>query len=223
MSWGWVVFLGGWVGVDGTSLGQVMVSRPLVAASLTGAALGRPAEGALLGAILEIFALVVLPVGAARYPESGTGAVAATAALLWATPAGTTAGALLLAVVFGLLWEWVGGYTVHLIRLYNARLLGRGVLAGSPRPDQLQRRHLGAIVLDFGRGAVVSVLGAGTGTLLLAWCAPRFALSTGAATGILLISVTAMLGATTGIFAVRRWRWHAFVGGLTCGGLLLLL
>ena len=80
MNWLGVMVLGGIAGVDATSVAQTMISRPFIAATLTGLLVGRPEEGALLGAILELFALVILPVGAARYPEAGTAAVAATAA-----------------------------------------------------------------------------------------------------------------------------------------------
>ena len=79
MNWLGVVLLGGIAGVDATSVAQTMISRPFIVATLTGLLVGRPEEGLILGAILELFALVILPVGAARYPEAGTAAVAATA------------------------------------------------------------------------------------------------------------------------------------------------
>ena len=86
MSWLAVSALGGLVGVDATTVAQTMISRPIIAATLTGVVVGRPAEALFLGAMLELFALVILPVGAARYPESGTAAVAAFAAYAGATP-----------------------------------------------------------------------------------------------------------------------------------------
>src|SRR5690606_39516372 len=73
----WLLLLGGWMAVDGTSVGQFMVSRPLVAASLAGWIVGDPAAGLTVGVILELFHLAVLPVGAARYPEGGPAAVVA--------------------------------------------------------------------------------------------------------------------------------------------------
>src|SRR5690606_31658627 len=79
VNWLAITLWGGAVGMDATSFPQVMVSRPIVAAPVTGLLLGRPLEGVAVGALLELFALVILPIGAARYPESGTAAVAATA------------------------------------------------------------------------------------------------------------------------------------------------
>ena len=84
-----IALIGGMVGLDATSFPQAMISRPLVAASLTGMLLGHPVAGIALGAVLETFALVVLPVGAARYPETGTAAVSAAAAFSLLTPGGS--------------------------------------------------------------------------------------------------------------------------------------
>src|SRR5687767_5317874 len=111
MTWLPVSAFGGLVGLDATSFAQTMISRPLIAATVTGVMFGRPTEAIFLGSMLELFALVILPVGAARYPESGTAAVAATAAYMSATPLLSPAVALL-AVLFSLLWEHVGGATV---------------------------------------------------------------------------------------------------------------
>src|SRR5437868_14827137 len=104
MNWFGLAAIGGLVGIDATSFAQTMVSRPFIAATAVGLLAGRPEEGAVLGAILELFALVILPVGAARYPESGTAAAAATAAYMSATPIMSPA-VMLLAVLLSLLWE----------------------------------------------------------------------------------------------------------------------
>ena len=68
MSWLAVALWGGAVGLDATSFPQVMISRPIVAAAVTGLLLGEPLAGIGVGVILELFALVILPIGAARYP-----------------------------------------------------------------------------------------------------------------------------------------------------------
>ena len=100
MSWLTLALLGGVVGLDATSFPQAMLSRPLIAATLAGWAFGRPGAGLLLGALIEMFSLVILPFGAARYPESGTAAAAAGAAYA-ATEQGTSPESLLLlALVF---------------------------------------------------------------------------------------------------------------------------
>src|SRR5690606_15616708 len=95
----WLLLLGGWMAVDGTSVGQIMVSRPLVAATLAGWVVGDPLAGLTAGVLLELFHLAVLPVGAARYPEGGPASVLAGSlyALSESVP-----GALLVTVAFAL-------------------------------------------------------------------------------------------------------------------------
>jgi mannose PTS system EIIC component len=150
-----LVLLGAWTGVDTTSVGQFMISRPVVAATLAGWVVGDPVTGALLGLILEALNLMVLPVGAARYPESGPSAVAASAVLVL-TPA--TPWAFVTAVVFALSWAWAGGATVRYLRLLNMRLVPRNADVDDAG-RVVERRHLLAMVLDFARAALLTAVG----------------------------------------------------------------
>lgn len=211
-----LVLLGGWVAADATSLGQFMVSRPLVAATLAGLVVGNPVAGAALGLTLEAFHLTVLPVGAARYPEPGPAAVASASAFaVWPGSAGT----LLTVVVFALVWEWVSGESVQLMRRLNSRLA-----AGADRfrePDRvLERLHLLAVGIDVARGMLLTALGivaihallgvvgeVGPGGELMA----RAAL--GAAIAALLAGAYRLFGSRAGLFAA----------GLGAGLLLVLL
>lgn len=221
MNWAAIGAFGGLVGLDATSFAQTMISRPLVAATLTGAIAGRPAEALLLGTILELFALVILPVGAARYPESGTAAVAASAAYLSATPLLSPA-VLLLAVLFALLWEHVGGATVILARRFNETFVHLG--ATGPRPDrELERRHWLAVLLDFIRASAVTMLGAFIGGLALRGLTQLWSLPAMIAPAILSIGIACMVGASLPQFGGLRAQKVAFAMGLTCGILILLL
>ena len=222
MTWLLLGLLGGAVGVDGASFGQIMLSRPIVAAAVAGWIVGRPAEGLVLGALLEVFSLTVLPVGAARYPESGTGAAAAAAAYGLGAPPGGSAGALALAVAFGLAWEQVGGASVYQLRLLNERLVGAPAAGGSFGAGALERRHLLAIALDFMRGGAVTLLGAAGGAGLLFLLGGRWGIGGVVTLGVLSIAATAMVGAVVGIFGGLRERWAPFALGLACGLLLLL-
>jgi PTS system mannose-specific IIC component len=208
-----LALLGGWVAADGTSAGQFMVSRPLVAGTLAGWLAGDPASGAAVGVLLEAFHLAVLPVGAARYPEGGPPAVVAGAAVALHGP---TAATVLTAVTFALGWQWVAGVSVRYLRQFNVRLVAR---AGAGDLGQLQRRHLLAVASDFARGVLLVLLGGVVLAAMLAvqqqwWVGgerfPRLVL--GAALAGLLASSARLLGTRTG--------W--FVAG-AAGGLLLLL
>jgi mannose/fructose/N-acetylgalactosamine-specific phosphotransferase system component IIC len=222
MTWISVLLLGGIAGIDATSVGQFMVSRPFVAATVTGLVAGRPTEGAMLGAILELFALVILPVGAARYPESGTAAVAATGAYVTTTPVMSPA-VMLVAVLFALLWERVGGLTVVLGRRFNEEYVALAPLDAA-RPDRdLERRHLVAIGVDFTRAALLTVGGWLFGTLALQSIAQLWSMSASVAPAILSIGLSCMVGAALPLFGGLRARKAALLIGVVCGSLLVIL
>lgn len=209
-----LLLLGGVVAVDGTSLGQFMVSRPVVAATLAGWIVGAPAEGALVGLVLEAFQLTVLPVGAARYAEGGPAAVAAAAVYVGGEHGFPT---LLVVMILALVWEWVGGLTVLWIRQLNVRLSPppQAVALG---PGRLERRHLAAVGADFLRGAAL----VGVGVALLGWIVEDawFLLPHG---GVARLAVGAALAAALGA-ALRLFgaaRLPLFLAG-AAGGLLLL-
>ncbi len=216
-SWLMVALMGGLVGLDGTSFPQAMFSRPLVAGTLTGALLGRPAEGVLLGFLLEAFALVILPIGAARYPESGTAAVAATSAYVAFAPNGSSVGALVLTLAFALAWEQVCGASIVLLRRGNGQLLTRH---GPVSASTLERLHLTAMAADFLRG---SVLAAGGGLLaygLVRAAEPVWGLDGGVVTGALGVIAAGMVGTAAALFGGVRSRRLALVAG-ACAGILL--
>ena len=82
-------------GLDLVSVPQAMLSRPLVAATVAGAILGDVDAGLRVGAVLELFALDVLPVGAVRYPDYGpasVGAAAISAGAPWELSLGVAVG-----------------------------------------------------------------------------------------------------------------------------------
>jgi mannose/fructose/N-acetylgalactosamine-specific phosphotransferase system component IIC len=211
-----LLVLGGVVAIDGTSFGQFMVSRPFVAASLAGWLLGQPIQGALIGLVLETFHLAVLPVGAARYPEGGPAAVAASAAF---TTSDLQPSTLLLVVIGALMVEWMGGESVRYMRQTNQHLLrldGRSV----PSVRKLERRHRAAIALDFARG--MSLVGLGTILLVgvVIFLAPLWALGEPLAELLLVAAVAGMLASTFRVVGARTWFTAA---GAAAAGTILLL
>lgn len=223
MNWLLVAVWGSVVGLDATSFPQAMVSRPLVAATLTGLLAGRPLEGLAIGAVLEAFALVVLPIGAARYPESGTAAVAGTAAYMAATGPAPVPVAMFLTIVFALLWERVTGMSVDLMRRINVRLVGEWTEQGPATPGSLERRHLGAMAIDGVRGAVVTLVGGLAAAALLRWLAPVWSLDSVSPLGLLAVAGAVMFGAALSLFGGWGERRLAFLLGILCGSILLLV
>lgn len=157
---------GTWVSLDLVSVGQVMIARPLVAGVVAGAILGDLETGFLVGTLLELFALEVLPFGAARYPDYGVGSVAAVA---------TAAGApgllgLGMGATVGLLVAFLGEGAIQLVRertSVDVRRHLKAIDAGDRAT--IHRLHRRGILRSGARGLVLSGLGlglaAGTGFL----------------------------------------------------------
>jgi PTS system mannose-specific IIC component len=220
--WLTLAVVGGIVATDATSLGQAMVSRPLVAATIGGWVFGRPDAGLVLGVALELFELCILPVGAARTPDGGTGALAAGAAYALAGPPGFEVVPFALALTFGLLAERLAGETVVVLRRANAGLVGEDALDRIGTARVLERRHLTGIALDFARGAAVSVVAAFAGSLLLSALPPIPPDVGRAAFTILGLVLPGMAGAGAAVLAGGA-RVPAFLFGLGLGSALWLL
>ena len=118
-----LALLGGVLGLDVVCFPQMMISRPLVAATVAGAFVGDSTTGMLVGAILELIALATLPFGASRYPEWGSAAVVGGA--ISGTMHMEAAGSVTVGVLMALVTAWVGGWTLVKLREWNAWLAGR--------------------------------------------------------------------------------------------------
>jgi mannose/fructose/N-acetylgalactosamine-specific phosphotransferase system component IIC len=213
-AWVMVALWGGLVGLDGTSFPQAMISRPIIAGTVTGLLFGQPVEGAVAGFLVEVFALTTLPIGAAQYPESGTATVAATSAYVAAAPAGLHPGYLALALLFALGWERVTALTVVLHRRATGRMLIR---ADAVSAEKLERRHLASMGLDFLRGAIVSLVGGLLAFAALRLLGPLWGL-TPAATAVILAAIGAgMVATAVPLFGGLRARRMAVVGGVALG------
>lgn len=218
LTFAFLVLFGGWVAVDGTSAGQVMLSRPLVAATIAGWIAGSPTAGATLGLFLEALHLMVLPVGAARYPEGGPAAVAGGAAYAVGVQ---SAGALLTAVIFVLLWEQVGGQSVKQLRQLNMVLVTPAE-GNSLLPAELERRHLTALGVDFLRGAALATAGMLLLSLLLSALGPLLALGEQLPRLLLGASAAAALGASARLFDGAN-RARLVLAGAACALFFLLV
>ncbi len=160
--------LGAWAALDGASAGQLMISRPLVTGTLTGALLGDPMTGFTLGLFMELGNLGSPPVGGARLPDPGPAAVggAAVAVLL-----GGGAG-LALGTAWGFGLSLAGGGLITLKRQWHGRLVA-GLQEGDLEPKRLPGRLALALAVEGLRGAGLAVVGVGAAlavpTTLASW------------------------------------------------------
>ena len=203
-----LALLGGMLALDGTSAGQFMVSRPLVAGALAGWLLGTPEAGVAIGAVLELYLLVSIPAGGARFPESSV----ATVVAVGVAAVFEGAGAVPLALAFGLVWGQMAGITVTAQRRVNARIVPK---PGEPTAGRsIPLVHLGAILADMLRATVVTLAGVWLGRVSLGRLIETWPLDAPASRAIVLIGGVVSAGIVLHDLgsAGRRHAW--FIAGL---------
>jgi mannose/fructose/N-acetylgalactosamine-specific phosphotransferase system component IIC len=208
-----LALLGGLLALDGTSVGQFMLSRPLVASTLAGWLVGSPLAGFTVGTLLELYLLVSFPVGGSRFPEGGPAAVVGAAV----AASSQEPGALAVGVGLGLVWGQVAGFSVSALRSINTRLVPDPAGAYVTRAT-LVRGHLAAVSLDFLRGVVVTFVGLLLGRVLIR-AAPLWPLTEANTRGLLLVGATVSLGILLRSYGGIRRRGILFAVGLSAGAL----
>lgn len=217
-SWPQLLGLLGWgtlVGVDLVSFPQALLSRPLIAGAGAGLVLGEPEAGFKIGLLLELFALDVLPVGAARYPDYGAGVVGAVV-LASGAPITFVLG---IATLYALLLATLGGWSLQWLRRVNGRTL-EGAAAGLAAGDAATIRSVQyrGVAADLVRSALLTALAVGVAL----WLRPRLPLTERMELVSAVAVGTAVAAAASG--AIRsagreaRLRWLAAGAGL---GLLM--
>ena len=212
LAWGTLVAL------DLVSVPQAMYARPLVAGTVAGLIAGDVTTGLALGVLLELFALDVLPVGAARYPDHGPATVAAVAAAAGAPWPGRMGTAVLLALLLAVL----GGWSLQRLRHRNAAALhGRAAALAAGSQPGLRALQWGGVGRDAIRGVLLTALGLAGALLLRAFppVPPRMqGLLAAAAIGCALAAVAGGAARSAG----RGTRLYWLIAGLATGLVLAL-
>lgn len=221
------VLLGAVLGLDVVSFPQLMISRPIFAATITGAFAGSPAAGLLVGVALECVALETLPFGASRYPEWGSASV--VGAVIGTRGAGDALlpdpATWVIGVMAAIATAWLGGWTMvqhrRLIAYWARPRLGL-LAAGSMRT--VVALQVFGLTSDLMRAALLTTFG-----LLLSWPVATWAigawqlgaLETRAAliVGVAAVAASAMWKVFHGYSVTRR----LFVGGLALGSMLVMI
>jgi PTS system mannose-specific IIC component len=144
------------VGLDLVSVPQAMISRPLVAGTVAGWLAGDVHTGLRVGVLFELFALDVLPVGAVKYPDYGPATIAAVmlgAGSIWQLSLG-------LSVALGLVLALLGGWSLQVVRRWNARAIQqRAAALAAGESSAIRRLQYGALLRDTMRGLMLTLLG----------------------------------------------------------------
>ena len=212
-----IALLGAIIGLDVVSFPQAMISRPIVAATVTGVLLGDPAGGLLVGATLELIALETLPVGASRYPEWGSASVVGGA--LFALRPEPTAGTLTMAVLGALATAWVGGWTMYVIRRFNGAIARRWIpTLGLGSGRAVIAIQTAGIAADFARGGVLTLIAMTALNPLASAMVGLWSLDARLSRAVVVAAAAAVAaGATWKLFHnTPAARWY-FLGGLAIG------
>jgi len=212
-----VSLLGGVLGLDMVGFPQIMISRPIISATLAGAFLGAPSAGLLIGAVLELIALETLPFGASRYAEWGSAGTVGGAVFALQPPAAP--GGLPVAVLAALAAALLSSRSMVILR----RAIGRFAMARRDAINAGSERDITAIQvwglgMDVLRGALVTALA-------LAVFLPLSQLLVAHWRGdvihsrafVIAIAATVAAGAVWKIFhTTQKTAWY-FLAGLVCG------
>lgn len=217
-----VALLGGLLGLDVVSFPQAMLSRPIVAATVSGALLGDAGGGLLIGAVLELIALETLPFGASRYPEWGSAAVVGGGIFVHDTA--TPAGAMSLAIIGALATAMLSGWSMVKLRELNARWAAsrRDALDAGARGTVIGLQLMG-LTADFTRGAILTALAYAllTPTMHAALGVWGFDVRISRAAAVTAAASVALAAVWKILHAVPGVRW-LFAAGIGVGVLLMV-
>ncbi len=217
-----VALVGAVLGLDVVSFPQAMISRPIVAATLGGVLAGDITSGLIAGAVLEMIALEMLPVGASRYPEWGTASVVggAMAAGFYTLP-----GAAVVAIFASIATAWAGGWSMYGLRRLNGVWVRRErAMLEAGDPGTVARLQLRGLVGDFVRGFLLTLVALLIWTQLGSWILEHWTLGRTPSHVVLAAVAAAVAGSAAWRISqgVTGARWF-FLGGLATGVAILIL
>jgi mannose/fructose/N-acetylgalactosamine-specific phosphotransferase system component IIC len=207
-------------GADLVTVVQSLISRPLVAGVAAGWLLGDVATGLRVGALLELFALDVVPVGSSRYPDFG----AATVAAVWYAAGSDWTVTLGAATALGLALAQAAGATLPMTRRLNARAV-RSHAAGLSEgdPAAVTAVHLRCLAHDLLRSAITAAVAVAVAAVArggLGHPDPTL----GERLNLVLLGGAAWAVAHGAMASARsgpRWRWA--LAGLAAGTAMVLV
>ncbi len=210
----WLLVWGVIVGLDLVSVAQVMVGRPLVAGTVAGLIAGDPAAGAMVGVTLELFALDLLPVGGARYPDYGPAAVAGAATAAGAPGVLGLGPAIAVALVVG----YLGQLAIQVVRRRtSADVQRRRAELDAGDLAAIRRVHWRGMARDAARALLVTLFGLVLAEIVRRW----LPLSLRGAVLVATVAVGAAVAvAVTGALRLggrgpaRAWLAAGMVGGI---------
>jgi len=152
-----IAVLGAIVAIDTTTVGQFMISQPLVSSAAAGVLLGEPQSALFIGAVMQLMWLKLIPAGGAIYLNGNLGTLTAVGAfeLTQADFPHSQDALLFTSVILGIIASYIFGY----ITVYHRRINTYFVALAQ---KALQKRQLSL----FQAAHISGALSAGTGGAL---------------------------------------------------------
>jgi len=171
-----VAAFGGVCYLDRTAAFQVMLHRPLVVASVVGAIFGDLAAGAQVGAVLELFYLVRLPVGASIPPDdTGAAVFGGAAAAAASSSIGLEPGNLAAILLLSVPCAEIGKVADRFVRRMNGRIADLTVdLVDRENSRAVENGLMAGITLFGVFGMMLALLFSGIGVSMARFLLPRF-------------------------------------------------
>lgn len=171
-----VAAFGGVCYLDRTAAFQVMLHRPLVVASVVGAIFGNLAAGAQVGAVLELFYLVRLPVGASIPPDdTGAAVFGGAAAAAASSSIGLEPGNLAAILLLSVPCAEIGKVADRFVRRMNGRIADLTVdLVDRENSRAVENGLMAGITLFGVFGMMLALLFSGIGVSMAKFLLPRF-------------------------------------------------
>src|SRR5512143_2507635 len=178
MAWRILVMavLGGLCYLDRTAAFQIMLHRPLVVASLTGAVFGNFAAGAQVGVVLELLYIARLPVGASIPPDdTGAALFGGAAAATGASSIGLDPGSFCAILLLTVPCAEFGKFVDRSVRRINGRI-AHLALESVDRGDAMAVENglLAGLTLFALSGMVLALLFSALGAATSLYLLPQF-------------------------------------------------
>lgn len=215
-------FIGAVVGLDTVSFPQVMLSRPIVSATLAGALAGDAMAGLTIGVVLEIMALDTLPFGASRYPEWGASGTVGGVVMALSSNAYLTQ--FTIAILAALVTALVSSWSMIVLRRHNVKIMRKyrtHLDAGSLAAVNLVQ--LLGILLDAARAGIITFAALFVFIPLSGHITDLWSINA-MSTRAVIVAITASV-ALSGLWKLfnntRHTIWYLLSGLLIGGGALL--
>ncbi len=219
-----VFLLGGLAALDFTEVFQSMWSQPLVSGPLLGWLLGDWHSGLLIGVLLQLLWLWYVPLGVAIFPDSAVAGIAGAAAFLTLDNLLIFQfhKAVLLVLLFTLIWSYFSGWLTLKHRHWNANFIYKVEKGLRDGKNRLNLFFAAALLVSFLRGASTALAGFLLIKILTGLFLQRLAFIPDNTFDFVLPAVYGFGLAALFLFFGKIKNWLFILGGALAGTVILL-